>query len=241
MHLSRPARPGRASRAKQQAEGGGVRWILSALIRLNYSTRPPSSTALSRLGCASERTWVDGRWAATSTNLPCGPTHDYATAASSLLCGCGGLHHGFVQIPYLFADQAKLEVLLWETSLGRSQPNPQLNKVDYEFSASAPAGRMKVSLDSGRGLAAWHIVSCHPPPSIEESTGLKAASVTRLGEGRKGMRKHAITLDSTFRRYCYVAPCACRRQTVYPVYLYNEASADIPHWVTWNGIYKTAL
>jgi hypothetical protein len=70
----------RQGKAKQQAEGGGGRWILSALSRLNYSSRPSSAnySALSRLGCASEERGLtdDGRPRAPTYRL--GPTHDSA-------------------------------------------------------------------------------------------------------------------------------------------------------------------
>lgn len=71
-----------AGRAKQQAEGGGGRWILSALSRLNYSTRPSSGNTA--LPCrvsgalAKERGLTDdGRPQAITFTL--GPTHDYST------------------------------------------------------------------------------------------------------------------------------------------------------------------
>ena len=71
-----------AGRAKQQAEGGGGRWILSALSRLNYSTRPSSGNTA--LPCrvsgalAKERGLTDdGRPRAITFRL--GPTHEYST------------------------------------------------------------------------------------------------------------------------------------------------------------------
>ena len=73
---------GRQGKAKQQAEGGGGRWILSALSRLNYSTRPSSGNTA--LPCrvsgalAKERGLTDdGRPRAITFRL--GPTHEYST------------------------------------------------------------------------------------------------------------------------------------------------------------------
>lgn len=66
-----------AGKAKQQAEGGGWGALdpLGALsTKLLYSPFFwEYCPALSRLGCASERTWVDGRWAATSNYLQARP------------------------------------------------------------------------------------------------------------------------------------------------------------------------
>ena len=164
-----------ADRAKQQAEGGGGRWILSALSRLNSSTRISSGKycpALSRLGCASEERGL------TDDGRPRAPTYrpPYYPAAPRMIrmhySTCPRKAYVIMFCADAFTHQAKLGFRCAKSFaanfLIRDLPSFQLPS--SSTSRDLNSFRMKVSLDSSReDPQTPGALACHSP-SIELSS-----------------------------------------------------------------------